>query len=71
MIGGNNDVVWNNLICILLILSIESINHSQYFHVFRLSGQFVTYPLDVARRRMQMAVRGADGNLATLRYSRK
>ena len=34
----------------------------------RLSGQFVTYPLDVVRRRMQMATKNVDGKMSSLRY---
>jgi hypothetical protein len=34
----------------------------------RLSGQLVTYPLDIVRRRMQMAMITSDGKYLSLRY---
>jgi hypothetical protein len=40
---------------------------SSSMHLHRLFGQFLTYPLDVVRRRMQVAL-ATDGKVPTLRY---
>jgi hypothetical protein len=54
-----------SLACLLL----SQVQHSRsaLYISSRLFGQFLTYPLDVVRRRMQVALANGEGKIPTVR----